>query len=73
MKRDLEKSIEAYKKRFYNATGNAGAFFASDVEQIKDLATTEDGEVSLFDAIGNALEAGFMIGYRYAKNEARKK
>lgn len=43
MRRDLEKSIEAYKKKFYNATGNAGAFFASDLHQIKELSTDSGG------------------------------
>lgn len=43
MRRDLEKSIEAYKKKFYNATGNAGAFFASDLTQIKELSTDSGG------------------------------
>lgn len=73
MRRDLEKSIEAYKKKFYNATGNAGAFYASDLEQIKELAIDSGGVVRLWDAIGYALEAGFMVGYRYGKKEGKKK
>ena len=75
MRRDLEKSIEAYEKKFYNATGNgnAGAFFASDLTQIKELSTDSGGVVRLYDAISYALEAGFMVGYRYGKKEGKKK
>ena len=73
MTRDLKKSVEAYKKKFYNATGNTGAFYVTDFDQIKELATDSGGVVSFWDAIGYALEAGFMVGYRYGKKEGKKK
>lgn len=73
MRRDLEKSIEAYEKKFYNATNNTGAFFTSDFYQIKELSTDSRGVAQLWDAIRYALEAGFMVGYRYGKKEGKKK
>lgn len=68
--RDLRKSIEEYQKKFYNS--NSGCFYASDIEQIAQLAT-DSGRVDLYEAISSALQAGFMVGYRYGKKEARKK
>ena len=68
MKRDLRKSIEAYKKKFYPMQHNSGAFYYNDLKRIYELSNGD-----LWDAIVNALMAGFMIGYRYAKREQRKK
>lgn len=68
--RDLQKSIEEYQKKFYNS--NSGGFYTSDIEQIAQLAA-DSGRVNLYEAISSALQAGFMVGYRYGKKEAWKK
>ena len=69
MKRDLHKAIEEYKTKYYNRSDGKGAFYVTDVNQIKELSESRDTKETLYNAIGNALEAGFMIGYRTAKKE----
>ena len=77
----ITNSIKAYRETFSNRNDNKGAFFATDIEELKKFtqaALMEKGYTSmnpaayLSDIILNALEAGFMVGYRCAKNEARK-
>lgn len=65
MKRDLQKYVEDYKRKFYGNEYNGGAFYVSDFYQITDMGT------DLFDLIDNALMAGFMVGYKKAKREKR--
>ena len=60
------RAAEEYKKKYYGR-GNEGAIFCTDILEIAD--NTE----CLCDAIGLALEAGFIIGYRKAKRDLRRK
>ena len=73
MKRDINKTIAEYHALFGYP---AGKFFAADLYQIREIALQSwkhgYGEV-LFSAISAALEAGFMIGYKAAKREAKKR
>ena len=71
MKRSITKALEEYKRITKSAT-TGGVFYYSDIEQIRDSAINPRGEVDIALAIGNALEAGYAIGYRTAKREARK-
>ena len=79
MKRDLKKAVQDYKAKYYNSNSpyGEGAFYASDIYQIKDLAEEAAGvsrftpEV-LYNAIVLGLEAGFMVGYRKAVRDAKK-
>ena len=69
MFRDMQKAIEDYKKTFcHNNNGTKGAFYASDIQQIYNSIGND-----AYSLIANALEAGFMIGYRCAKREKRNK
>ena len=70
MKRDLVKDIQTYKEQF-EGTG-AGAFYVDDLRQIRETAGSLQGADRDFELITNALQAGFMIGYRKAKNEREK-
>lgn len=72
MKRDLQKAIQEYEKRFYHRTDNKGAFYAGDVRQILDMSKSDTTGGTLYNAIENALYAGYMIGYRTAKREGRR-
>ena len=69
--RDIKKNIEEYNKKFGGNTGN-GAFYATDLMQIKETAEGERRGDREFVLISNALRAGFMIGYRKGKADARK-
>ena len=71
MKRDLRKYIAEYENKFGKTNNAKGAFYCSDVFQIKEIS--EDGADTLFNAISNGLMAGFMIGYRLGKKAGRKK
>jgi len=72
MERDLKKAIQEYDKRFNNAAHNEGAFYAMDCYKIKEMSKGNTIDSLLYDAISNALKAGFMIGYRKAQRDARK-
>ena len=69
--RDIPKAIEDYNRL---RAGQEDKFFLTDITQIYDLAKDpETGKVDTFTAIGRALEAGFTVGYRYAKRGKRGK
>ena len=74
MKNRVTKAQQDYQKRFYNRTDNKGAFYYEDICEIKEAAEKYGGgrHDTLSEAILAALEAGFMVGYRCAKREARK-
>ena len=65
MTRDLRKDIAEYHRRFDNT--NTGNLYTNDFYQIREISE------STVDMVFNALEAGFMIGYRAAKRDSRKK
>ena len=71
--RDIKRCIEQYEKKFGNDAHGNGAFYASDLQQIKEMAkgNGKSDMAVLFDAIQYALEAGFQIGYRKGLKDAR--
>lgn len=78
----IANSIKQYRETFGIRNDNKGALFITDMEEVKRFtqeALTSKGDTSptmatyLFEIIFNAMEAGFMIGYRCAKREQRKK
>lgn len=71
MYRDMSKAIGEYNRRFANRPDNhnAGTFFCSDVYQIMQMSKKKDP----WDMIHNALQAGFMIGYRTAKRQMEQR
>ena len=71
MIRDLKKEIEEYKKLFESPEKEK--FLASDIKQIWNLSQGRDHVETLFNSIGNALEAGFMLGYKNGLVDASKK
>lgn len=78
MRRNLEKSIQEYQRKFAwpaNRTG-AGCFYVEDVQQIIDAARDKSGKCSLYEllytAVIDALKAGFMVGLRYEQRRARQ-
>ena len=63
--RDLNKYISDY--HHLRAEKRIGGFRLSDLDQIKEM----DEELPVM--IHNAMAAGFVIGYRAAKSEIRRK
>ena len=71
MKRNLQKALQDYEKQF-GGNDQRGAFYMSDLEQIRELSTPAGSTLpDPYQLAGNALRAGFMIGYRTAKKEKR--
>lgn len=69
--RNMEKAISDYQAKFGGNSGN-GAFYTTDVRQIYDMAEGADLGDRDFMLISNALQAGFMVGYRKGKADAKK-
>lgn len=62
--RDIPKAIGDYER----ITEGQDKFFLTDIAQIYDLAEDpKTGKADTCRAIGKALQAGFTVGYRYAK------
>lgn len=69
MARDILKAQEKYRAKFYGRPDNRAAYLFkfSEIEQIRQAASCK-GEAAI-----TGLEAGFWVGYQYAKREAREK
>ena len=76
MKWNMQKYIDEYKRKFYTDTGNAAeskdVFHVSDVYELRDISRLPDGTDSLYNAICNSLNAGFMVGYNYHRRETKR-
>ena len=68
MNRDIDRCLRDYRGMASGWKTNAGRFYPSDIEQ---LMLRSGG--SMYKACALGLEAGFMIGYRHAIRQARKK
>ena len=71
MKRDLRKYIDEYSREYLDKGKGTrkGQFYFDDFQQISIMSTGKNREPLL---VRNALYAGFMVGYKAAKNEARR-
>jgi hypothetical protein len=67
----MEKAINDYKAKF-GGNSAEGAFYMTDVMQIRDTAEGNTRGDRDFILISNALRAGFMVGYRKGKADAKK-
>ena len=74
MKNRIEKAAQDYQTQYYGKRTNEGAFYASDIYEVKEAAENRGGRSNtLYEAIVLSLEAGFMIGYRKAQRDYRKR
>ena len=62
--RRISNAIKEYKRRFIDGSNN-GAFLVSDLHDIDNISGDK------YDLINNALMAGYMIGYRKGRRDAR--
>lgn len=71
MNRSIKRAIEEYKAIEKNKHGGRDSFSLSDMEQLKEISS-ENGVLSPYSVIYNALMAGYAIGYKSAQYDARK-
>ena len=67
--RNVKKHIEEYQRKFNGKTEyqtRSSAFYSGEIMQIIELS---NGKA---DSIVNALQYGFMVGYKYAKKEMKQ-
>lgn len=60
---NIQRAIEAYRKKYDSCNQKSGIFYYSDVRQIREISEARTKAETLYNSIENALEAGFMIGY----------
>ena len=76
MERSMQKAIENYRALKAKKGGNFGAFYLSELEELRKITFDSTGinfrEIVL-EAIWNGLKAGFMIGYRAGLRGASKR
>lgn len=51
--------------------GSEERLMVHEIVKLRDMATDENGHVSLFNLTTAAYDYGFMLGYRMAKKESR--
>lgn len=77
METRIINAIQAYEIRYEHCSGNEAAFYMPDIFQIMKVSGVEDINSISINALiriaHNALKAGFMIGYRKAQRDNRKK
>lgn len=71
MKRDLLKASNDYERMVEKLPNNQAAFYASDIMQIVNSCGGWRN-IDPCNAITMALNAGFMVGYRFAKKQNEK-
>lgn len=75
-KEAFRKKIDEYNSLIKKKGGNFGAFYSSDVKQLRKIAEDKGGisfKNIVLEGIVNSLYAGFMIGYRAGLREAKAK
>lgn len=73
----IEQSIKEYRDKYESREDGKCAFFLKDIKELSAFVENErDGSMSLeetvsflFEAIYNALAAGFVIGCHYKEQE----
>ena len=76
MNNRIRNAVAEYRRKYTGRTGEQGKFYTADFYEVLELAQ-EDAKGSSADliisAVFDALEAGYMIGYRKAKRDSRKR
>ena len=70
--RNIAKLLDEYQRRFSGSRKNRYAFRRSDLRGVMDLSII-DGKMDTFALVSNALEAGFIVGYHAAVQDAKEK
>lgn len=70
MKRDLRKALDQYEKLSNNGQEK---LYLSDLQQVAQIARERSTGNFTFDSICIAFEAGYAIGFRQAKSQAKRR
>ena len=74
MKRNMLKAIDDYKHEFWEKrNGKEGVFYLDEIMQIKKSLPVSDVAEVVYDAITKGIMAGYMLGYRKALKDVKKK
>lgn len=73
MKERIKKAIAEYDRRYSNLNTTEAAFYAADFVQLFEISAAQDPRNFHYKLADNALKAGFVIGYRKAQADQRKK
>lgn len=82
MENRIANALASFDKKFKSKNTNEAAFYMNDIDQIIKAAganiyimhgSTIVSTDKFFDIVFLALKAGFMIGYRKAERDYRKK
>ena len=76
MERSMQKAIDDYRALKADKGGNFGAFYLSEVEELRKITFDSNGtnfRDIVLAAAWNGLKAGFMIGYRAGLRGASKR
>lgn len=71
MERNIDKVLNEYQALTTKKKGRFGNFYASDIKMLWDKHGVKHPPEGLYHLTGDALEYGFMIGYKAAKRENR--
>lgn len=69
MIRDICKCVDEYEQKFFGRGGRKASFYMTDLTGIVEKS---GGALNTYSLVFNALEAGFMVGYKCAKREDKK-
>lgn len=75
MNNRIKNAVAEYQRKYEGQNGAEGKFYTADFYEVLELAQTDargSNADLLICAVFNALEAGYMIGYRKAKRDSRK-
>ena len=79
MSRNIDKDIREYRRLYWHRKDRTGGFYANDAIAIMQFTEEENKawdvpRVSFTSfAVFNALEAGFMVGYRKGKKDEQQR
>lgn len=77
MERNVVKYVEEYESKYLNDGTNKAQFYVHDFTEVFKMAEAKinqkTGGEFWFWVATYAMELGFMIGYKFAKNESRRK
>ena len=82
MENRIANALESFGKKYEHRNTNEAAFYMTDIDQIikasganvyRMQGSTIVNTDKFLDIVCNALKAGFIIGYRKAERDRRKK
>ncbi len=73
MERDVNKVLSEYRSLTESKKGTFGGFYSSDIIMLWDNYDIKNPRSCLYEITADALNFGFMIGYKAGKRARRTK